>query len=69
MQTTDGYSIERAGFAEFGLIHDGCGCRTWSAREFGGVAPGLDHPKVQEAIREHNDLLADFGGKLPIPKR
>lgn len=42
---------------EAGLVKNGRGIRTWFAQDFDGVLPGLDHPKIQEAmaIEEENE--------------
>jgi hypothetical protein len=62
------YRIDFASAFELGLFCDGKGVRTWWANSFavpddpnsGVEFPDISHPKIQEAIRIHENFLAEF---------
>jgi hypothetical protein len=65
------YRLERASAFELGLVCDGKGVRTWWANTFAVPDdpnssvefPDISHPKIQEAIRNHENFLVEWNVK------
>jgi hypothetical protein len=53
--TEMGYSVIKASAFEVGLVKGEVGLNTWFCQDFDRHLPGLDHPKIQEAIRIHEE--------------
>ncbi len=52
-----GYRVEPASAFEVGLIHNGRGVRSWFCQDFDRKMPGLDHPRIMEAIELNERML------------
>ncbi len=50
-----GYKVVAASDAEVGLIKGDKGVMTWWCQDFDRKLPGLDHPKILEAVERHEE--------------
>jgi hypothetical protein len=60
-----GYKVMAASPFEVGLVKGDRGVRTWWAQDFDCRLPTLDHPVIMEAVRNHEQMLAEFGEEVP----
>jgi hypothetical protein len=55
-----GYQVVKASGFEVGLVKNDQGLCTWFCQDFDRVLPGLDHPKILEAIERYENHSKDI---------